>query len=391
MEMPQDDDLALRADQTIGQFPARLRPRRWAEFLERYRMVLLFVILPTLVTSFYYFVIAAGQYESEARFLVKGTATETTSALSQMLRTSSFGAAESEQYSIDDYLLSHDAVAALQSKMDLAAMFGRPEADWISELWYSHPTDLELLNYYRKKVSVFFDSSTGITTLKVHAYRAEDAYQIAEALLQLGEERVNEFSKRSEEDTIRVASVEVSRAEERVSKAQQALTDYRVQQQSIDPEKSTATVLGVVGNLENELAQTRAQLTGMNSYLAQTSPQYVALTDRIKALESQITDQTSRLTGKNGAMAPILAQYEQLALEREFADRGYDAALVSLETARQEALKQHLFVARVVEPNRPEEAGFPRSFLIVASVFIGLLVAYGIGWLIVAGVKEHAG
>ena len=46
---------------------------------------------------------------------------------------------------------------------------------------------------------------------------------------------------------------------------------------------------------------------------------------------------------------------------------------------------------RVVEPNLPQKALYPKRWTIVLSAFIGLLLAYGIGWLIMAGVREHAG
>src|SRR5581483_5189486 len=108
------------------------------------------------------------------------------------------------------------------------------------------------------------------------------------------------------------------------------------------------------------------------------------------ALKNQIATERRRLTGSNGALAPQIAEYEHLLLEREFADKGYASALASLESARVEASKQHLYLVRVVEPNLPEKALYPRTSIILPTVFFGRLISYGIGWLIVAGVREHA-
>ena len=85
-----------------------------------------------------------------------------------------------------------------------------------------------------------------------------------------------------------------------------------------------------------------------------------------------------------------LAGYERLLLEREFADRQLASATSSLEGARSDAQRQHLFLVRVVQPNLAEYPLYPKRWTTAIGVFIGLLTAYGIGWLLLAGVREHA-
>jgi capsular polysaccharide transport system permease protein len=64
--------------------------------------------------------------------------------------------------------------------------------------------------------------------------------------------------------------------------------------------------------------------------------------------------------------------------------------LTALENARLQALRQQLFVVKVVRPNLPERALFPRRTMMTATVFLALLLTYSIGWLIIAGMREHA-
>jgi capsular polysaccharide transport system permease protein len=64
--------------------------------------------------------------------------------------------------------------------------------------------------------------------------------------------------------------------------------------------------------------------------------------------------------------------------------------LNALENARLQAMRQQLFVVDVVRPNLPERALFPRRTMMVATVFLALLLSYSIGWLIIAGMREHA-
>ena len=48
------------------------------------------------------------------------------------------------------------------------------------------------------------------------------------------------------------------------------------------------------------------------------------------------------------------------------------------------------YLVRVVQPNLPEKSLAPRRGFILLTLFVSLLVAYGIGWLILAGILEHA-
>ncbi len=129
---------------------------------------------------------------------------------------------------MDDYLSSHDAVADLRKHLDLVAMFRRREADLFSRIWSDAPTAEYLLQYFRRQVSVSLDADTGITTLKVHAFRPEDAKQIAEALLELGERRVNVINARALENGLAVAEGQLAKAEAGVVQAQNALTAQRL-------------------------------------------------------------------------------------------------------------------------------------------------------------------
>ncbi|WP_428484556.1 capsule biosynthesis protein [Rhodopila sp.] len=361
--------------------------------LARRGWFMLFVLLPTLLTAGYYYGIAADQYESEARFIVRGTQSNgpSISGLGQILgMTAGLSAAQSESFSVDDYMASHDAVAALQNKLDLIAMFRRPEADFFARLWWPDPSAETLLRYYRDQVTIRYNEDTGITTIKANTFEPVDSRNLVQALLSLGEARVNEFNQRAIEDTVKVAQDEVDRAEKRITAAQRALTTFRMTERDIDPQKTTTAQLALINTLQQQLAQARAQFAGINASVHQDSPQFVALQDRIHALEGQIATESARLTGQNGALAPVLANYEQLTLQREFAQTSYTSALTALENARLQAMRQQLFVVNVVRPNLPQRALFPHSSMMVATVFLGLLLSYSIGWLIIAGMREHA-
>jgi capsular polysaccharide transport system permease protein len=167
------------------------------------------------------------------------------------------------------------------------------------------------------------------------------------------------------------------------------MTAFRQRHGDLDPQLSGTADMSLIATLRGQLAQANAQLAQMQG-LSPDSPQMEALRNRIGAITAQIAAQNALLTGQNGALAPVLAQYQDLALHLQFAQQSYTAAQTALEAANEDALKQKLFLIRVVEPNYPQTSLFPHRLTIIGTVFFTLLIAYGILWLLVAGVREHA-
>jgi capsular polysaccharide transport system permease protein len=399
------DNLARSADEPVALVPfpvagdappappateAATRP----SFIRRHWSLFAFVLLPTLLAAFYLFVIASDQYESESVFVVRGTQSDgpRSGSLTELLGIAGAGSpAQAENRSIGQYLLSHDALKALKAQgIDLVAMYRRAEADPVSRLWYADPTAESLLEYYRDHVAIAYDPDDGMTRLRVRAFRPDDALTLATALLRLGEDRINTFNARALDTVMAASTRDVASAETELTGIQRQLTRFREGRRDIDPRANAAGTQELVGSLEAQLAQARAQYAAMAGILSPGSPQLAALQARIRGLQSQLGSQSGRLTGAGAAIAPRLADYEELMLRQSFAAKRYEAARTAQQVARNQAIRQQLFVVAVVEPNRPEKSLYPRRFMLIASIFAGLLVSWGIGWLLVAGVREHA-
>lgn len=374
------------ADQ-VGRIAAA---RDWAL---RNKWFVLFVVLPTLVTGIYYYLIAADQYQSEAHFVVRtaDSSPMPSGGLSQFLGLGAgVSQARGDAISVNDYLDSQQAVLRLDRSINLVERFRRPEADVVTQLWFSQPKPETLLKYYRKQVDVGFNQESGITTLKVRAFRPEDSYAIINKMLQLGEQRVNVLNSRSRTDALALARRQLAEAEESLIAIQGRMTAFRQQRGDLDPEGSGKAQIGLVTTLQGQLTNARAQLSAMRGIISPSSPQYVATAARVRALEAQVASQTGKLTSGGGAIAARLGNYQDLQIRQEFAAKRYEVAAASLEKARNDAVKQQLYIVRVVDPNMPVKSEYPERGKVLLTLFLSLLVAYGIGWLLVAGVREHS-
>lgn len=375
-----------------GRLSMRLRRSRMAKLAGRYLGFLIFVVLPTLLAAIYYLGFAADQYQSEAKFVIYSShgGGMQMGGLTQMLGIGAGSAPEqSETFSVIDYMKSHDAVTSLEKQMNLVQMFRDPKADPLSKLWSAHPRMERLVRYFDGMVNVQYDQDTGITTLSVHSFTPDDSYRIANTLLNLGEAEVNKYNDRMTADTVTVAQHEVNLATSRIEDVQNQITRFRVVHQDLDPELSGKADMTLIAQLDGQLAQTTAELAQLKN-LSSDSPQVTTLKNRVAAIKSQIVAENSQLTGQSGALAPVLAKYQDLTTQLKFAQDAYTAAETALTTAQDDALKQQLFLVRVVSPNLPEISEFPRRWLIIGTIFGCLSLAYGVIWLLLAGVKEHA-
>jgi len=370
---------------------------RWTDKLGgwayRNKWLVLLVLLPTLLVAVYYYLIASDQYQSEAHFIVRtaDSAPMPSGGFSQLLGLGG-GASQSrsEAMSVNDYLDSQQAVNLLNQRVNLVEKFRRPEADIATRLWFSDPTPEMLMRYYRGKIDVRFNQETGITTLRTRTFRPEDSYAIINQLLAMGEERVNLLNRRSQTDALKSARRQLAEAEQSLLEVQSRLTAFRQQRGDLDPERSGTAQLGLVTTLQGQLTAARAQLNAMSGIIAPSSPQYVATAARVRALEAQVAGQTGKLTSGGGAIAARLGNYQDLQIRQEFAAKRYEVAAANLEKARDTAMKQQLYIVRVVDPNMPVKSEYPQRGKLLLTVFLSLMIAYGIGWLLVAGVREHS-
>ncbi len=348
--------------------------------------------LPTLLAGVYFFGIASDLYLSEVKFVVRGPSKTPVSAIGAMLGGSAASAASEDTYAVHEYLMSRDAVRRLEREDDLRALLGRPEGDLITRfpgIWFWRKDFEALYKTYSRFVSVEIDSGSGVSTLQVKAYRPEDAKRIAQALLTFSEQLVNALNERARHDALAVFEGEVNSTETRIAQIQSKLTAYRVKEKMLDPKSASAGPIALLAQMNTQLADAQAKLAEIMKN-SPNSPQIRLVETRIASLERLISEEHSKITGDNNSVATALSEYERLDVQRMLAEKQLASAFASLEAARLEAQRQQLFLETIAQPNLADYPLDPKRFLSFGTVVVVCLLAYGIAWLLVAGVREHA-
>ncbi len=353
-----------------------------------HRLFWVSVVFPTFLSILYFGFIAADVYISESRFVVRSPDRQTASPLGMLLKGSGFTRAQDDSYSVQDFILSRDALNALNKKIELRAVFVKgdlfsrfPGPDWDDSFENMH-------RYYQKVVGVQLDPLSSIGTLSVRAFSAQDAQTINAQLLEKAEELVNKLNERGRMDMIRFAAQEVAFAETKAKKAALALAEYRNQKGVIDPEKQTAIPLQQIAKLQDEYIASKAQLAQLQ-IAARDNPQIPLLKKRVQMLGEEIAAEGQKITGGGRSLASKAVEFHRLALEKEFADKQLASALASLEQARNEAQRQQLYLERIAQPSLPDAAMEPRRLRGILAVFLLGLITWGVLSMLIAGIKEH--
>src|SRR5690606_23169061 len=94
-------------------------------------------------------------------------------------------------------------------------------------------------------------------------------------------------------------------------------------------------------------------------------------------------------TATGEALSDVVGQYESLAVDREFAESTYTAALAAYDTARAEASRQSRYLAAYVKPTLAQDAEYPEraKLLLILSGF--LLVLWIIAVLVFYSLRDR--
>ena len=361
-------------------------------FMRRHSLLLITVVVPTLTAIFYYGLIASNVYISESRFVVRSPQRPAqTGFIGEILQSTGFVHSQDDTYSVRDFILSRDSVKVLDAGLSIKNHYSSSSIDMFDRfpgLFSDHSFE-EFYRYYGKRVSVDYDPASSITILTVRAYRAQDAFNINQKLVEMSEQLVNAMNDRSRHDLVQFAEHDVQVAADKVRESAQLLSQFRDAHQIYEPNAQAGLQLQGVAKLQSELVATTRALAELRT-LSPDNPQLAGLAARQSNLKRAIQSEGSKVTSKDGSLSAFAPNYARLALDATFAEKQLATALAGLEGARSDATRKQLYLERLVQPSIPDKAMEPRRMRSIFTVFLVGLMLWGVAGLLLASVKEHA-
>ncbi len=356
--------------------------------LDRYANLLTIVVIPFVLLSLYYELVASDRYTSEAIFTIKENGSSAGGLDIGLLGIGNASGLKDERI-MKEYLISGDMLAFLDKTLDNRAHYQGGDADWLSAL-SADATREEYLEYYRDHIDVYFDEVAGLLFVEVQAFEREYARRLLETMLHHAERVVNDMSHELSMAQVEFVEQQLIKAQGSLKTAKQHLLAFQNKYQIFSPEQQGQALTAIMDTMAAELSQEKAKLKQILGSQKSDSPQVIATQERIRALTEQIRDEQRRLIGKGDrVLNDLMDEYTNLQLDLEFAKDAYASTLGALEQARAEASKKMKHLVIVSKPSLAEEAKYPDRFYILVTALIVLLMVFGITRMTISTIREH--
>lgn len=356
--------------------------------------LLVMVFLPTIVWAWYLWARAQDQYVSTVGFSVRKEEADPTVDLLGGLTQLTGSTSASDPDILYDFLRSQDIVATIDGEHDLVGKFSKV-SDVDPIFGYDPDGSLEVLTkYWRKQVRVDYDSSSKLITLKVMAFTAEDALEIAKATFDESSRTINRLSDIARDDATRFSRDELAKAQENLTVARQAMTGFRMRTQIVDPAADLAGQMTVLNTLQSQLVEAMVALDTLRETARDDDTRIVQGQRKIDALQTQIDLERAKFgetgEGPNGeSYAELVAEYEELAADMEFAETNYRSAQSSYETAVAEGQRQSRYLAAHIEPRLAQTPQLPNRTGLLLRIFAILLLGWAVLLLFYYSVRDR--
>ncbi|MBM3606114.1 MAG: sugar transporter [Alphaproteobacteria bacterium] len=366
--------------------PAKLERRHYGMAIS----FVLVVVIPVILSAYYLYTRAADQYASHVGFSVRSESAaspaDVLGGLGSLVGVTSSSTSDSDI--LFKFIQSRDLVERVNARLDLRAIWSKAPDDPVFSFRGNASLE-DLVSEWERKVRVYYDN--GMIDLRILAFDPVDAQNIANAILDEGGILINQLNDIAREDALRYSRDELERAQERLREARAAVTNFRNRYQLVDPVADVQSQIGVVTSLQQQLAEQLVSL-GLLQANAQPADPRISQTElRISVIREQIDAERQKFSseGDNVALSDVVGQYEILAVDRQFAETSYTAALASYETARAEAVRQSRYLAPYVRPTLAQEAEFPERLKLMLMIAGFLTLLWIIGSLMFYSLRDR--
>lgn len=353
---------------SIAPLASRARPRR-----RHYGLLFslfLFVVVPVVASAAYLWMLAEDQFASSAGFTIRqeetGSASQLLGGLSQLAGTSS-----SNSDLLFEFIQSQMVVEEVNRRIDLIAHYSPTwERDPFYSIWPGATIE-DLHWFWRRMVRISHDRSSGLIMIEARARDPQTAQAIAQEIVARSEDMINLLNQSARRDSMSNAERDLVDALARLRSAREAVADFRARTQIIDPAADIQGRMGVLNNLQQQLAQALVDSDLLLQTTDAADPRARIAERRISVIRDRIAQERRSFAQQDvtvgGTDYPsLLSQFEGLRVDEEFAQESYRAALTALEGARSNAERQQIYLATFIRPTLAERSSYPQRPLLVA-------------------------
>lgn len=345
------------------------------------------------VVGAYLLLFAKDQFVSEVGFTVRREEAPLVSSLISSLGQVS-SASSSDSDILFEFVRSQELVQRVDAQLDLRNLYSLiSDMDPVFGLHEGANIE-ELVDYWQRMVQVSYAPGTGLLELEVRAFDPLSANRIAQVIFSESSEMINQLSSIAREDATRYAREDLNRAEEELKAIRETLTEFRLRTQIVDPQAAIQGQMGLLNSLQQQLGEALIEYDLLDQGTREGDPRLTQITSRIAAIQARIKQERQQF-GQGGDVADgqnyatVVAEFERLTVDREFAEQKYATALSNFDNAQTEALRQSRYLAAYVGPTLAESAAHPRRMLLFLMCSFFALITWGIMALVYYSLRDR--
>ncbi|MGF1446562.1 MAG: hypothetical protein ACFBRM_10225 [Pikeienuella sp.] len=359
---------------------------------------LVIVAGPMLIAGTYYGAVAEDQYAVESRMILRVNQAAGPDRLEALTGLPSIEMKRDTQV-VAAFMESSALVEALVVGADFPARYAgvgadllRPES-WTATDWPARlppdPTVEDFEDQWARVSEVEIELPAGIIVFSLRAFSAADAQALATAAVTRAERLVQEMNARVWTEAVASAERAFAAATERLVSVQHSLAAARNAAGILDAEREAGALSALSADLRGQIIALEQRRAAQARHLAPSSPRLRALSDRIAALETQLDRLGAKAVGTSSGLSEVMADFSQIEIARETAERQFLAAARTLEETRHAAEARMIYLDVFVPPERPEEATYPRRWRSLALILGACLAAWGVAFGLFSLVRRH--
>lgn len=346
------------------------------------------VVLASLLVIVYYAFVASPRFVSESQFVVKEAGSNDI-ALGGLAALGGSSPSMRDALILQTFIESREMAMKLDAAVQLKAHYESKDWDFFSRL-YSESSKEEYIQYYQNHVKVFHDEMSDVLFVEVQTFDEDYSLKVANELLSISEEFINQLSDKMVLQQLDYAQQEVTRAYDELSQQQTNLVQFQDDFKLYSPEIQGGALVEAINQLEMELITAEAELKSLLVVMREDSVDVINKQIRIDSLKAQIAQEQARLTQKDQvSLNKVHREFKEIQLKSELAADLYTSALVNLETVRADAYGKVKHLLVIEYPALAEDQKYPRRLYSIFTWFVSLLLIYAVGRMVYTIIKEH--
>lgn len=360
--------------------------------LKKVPLFIYLVVVPIALVGIYYAFFSLDRYVSTARIVVRQPHESAGANIPSLalLMGSTNPTSREETLFVQDFIQSIDMMNNLREKTKWVDAYADQYGDPLFYLKKDAPSE-DILKFYRRIVQTHFDEFTGLLEVEIQTPDPALSKAMLDEILTESERFVNEISHKIARDHLSFADTEMAKARRNYVKSRDLLIAFQGANNLLDAKSSAQSRAATIAGLEDLLTKERASLKGLRATLDANSPQVLQQQVKIRAIEQQLNaEKKALLSSGDGEQLNIIAsEYQNLTVDAGISEESYKLAVTALENARIEASKKIRSLVTVVRPALAEKAIYPERLYNLATLFILLVLLYGVVRFVIATIEDH--